>query len=187
MSTDRLSRWGGLYVGSVTLLGACAIAQSAYALYAVPMGWNWFVLAILTLISGSATVKLPSVPATISVSETFVFTSVLLFGPAAGTITVALDALVISFWSYRRGHPIYKIIFNVSAVSLALWLSSHLYYALSPYEPLFYLKTISGKVVNVQIERVLFPLLGFTVVYYALNTGLISFAIALERRGSPIK
>ena len=33
MSTDRLSRWGALYVGSVTLLGACAIAQSAYTLY----------------------------------------------------------------------------------------------------------------------------------------------------------
>src|SRR4051794_25689226 len=107
MGGERLSRRARLYVTSITVLGAGAIAQSAYALYAVPKGWNWFVLAVLTLLSGSATVKLPSVPATISVSETFVFTSVLLFGPAAGTVTVALDALVISLWLARRGHPFY--------------------------------------------------------------------------------
>src|SRR6188472_624838 len=98
----NLSKWARLYVWTIVLLGACAIAQSVYALYADAIGWNWFILAILTLISGSATVKLPSVPATISVSETFVFTSVLLFGPAAGTLTVALDALVISLWGHRR-------------------------------------------------------------------------------------
>src|SRR3954447_24548275 len=128
MSTDRLTRWGGLYVGAVTLLGACAIAQSAYALYAVPMSRNWFVLAILTLISGSATVKLPTVPATISVSETFVFTSVLLFGPAAGTITVALDALVISLWLARKGHPFYRLAFNICALPASLWLGAHIFY-----------------------------------------------------------
>ena len=47
------------------------------------IGWNWTVLAVLTLFSGSATVSLPSMPATVSVSETFVFTSVILFGPSA--------------------------------------------------------------------------------------------------------
>src|SRR6266704_2458596 len=98
MTTFGLSRWAGIYVGTVSALGVCAIAQSVYVMYAVPIGWDWFILAILTLISGSATVKLPSVPATISISETFVFTSVLLFGSAAGTVTVALDGLVISFW-----------------------------------------------------------------------------------------
>ena len=35
--------------------------------------WRWLVLAVLTFLSGSATLKLPSLPATISVSETFVF------------------------------------------------------------------------------------------------------------------
>ena len=107
------------------------VVQSFVQLYLHNIGWSWTILALLTLVSGSATVKLPSLPATVSVSETFVFTSVLLFGPAAGTLTVALDALVISFWSYRKGHPTYKILFNVCAVSLTLWFASHLYYALA--------------------------------------------------------
>jgi putative nucleotidyltransferase with HDIG domain len=141
--------------------------------------WKWSLLALLTLITGSATVNLPGLPATVSVSETFAFTSVLLFGSAAGTLTVALDALVIAFWHFRKGNAYYKIIFNVAAVSLAMWIASHLYYALSPYSAL---STSKG---SIEIQALLWPLLVFTVVYYALNTWLISFAISLERSASP--
>lgn len=181
MTADRLSGWGRLYVASITLLGACAIAQSAYALYAVPMGWNWFVLAILTLVSGSATVKLPSVPATISISETFVFTSVLLFGTAAGTITVALDALVISLWLARRGHPFYRIAFNVCALPASLWLGAHLFYLVWGSKPLSLVAT------PVAIGGLLWPLILFTITYFLLNSWLIAFAISLEKRLSPLR
>src|SRR5258707_8064444 len=127
------------YLGLVVAVGSFMVVQSFVQLFLHNIGWSWTILALLTLVSGSATVNLPSLPATVSVSETFVFTSVLLFGPEAGTLTVALDALVISFWSYRKGYPTYKILFNVCAVSVTLWFGSHLYYLLSPYEPLYYL------------------------------------------------
>jgi putative nucleotidyltransferase with HDIG domain len=159
------------------------VVQSFVQLYLHNMGWTWTLLALLTLVSGSATVNLPSLPATVSVSETFVFTSVLLFGPAAGTLTVALDALVISFWSYRKGHPTYKILFNVCAVSVTLWFASHLYYLLSPYEPLYYI----DRKKEIQLQSLLWPLLAFTLAYYAINTWLITFAIALERRTSALR
>ena len=100
-----LPRGTKVYICIVVVTGAATVVQSLYDLTFHPIGWKWAVLAVLTLVSGSATVRLPSLPATISVSETFVFTSVLLFGSSAGTLTVALDALVISFWSYRKGHP----------------------------------------------------------------------------------
>ena len=85
-----LSARARVYVIGVVCAGLFTIAHSLYSLTQQQIGWSWTVLAVLTLVSGSATVKLPSLPATISVSETFVFTSVLLFGPAAGTLTVAL-------------------------------------------------------------------------------------------------
>src|SRR3954470_3487737 len=109
-----------VYIVAVVIFGAAAVTDSFAQVYVHPIGWTWTILAVLTLVSGSATVNLPSLPATVSVSETFVFTSVLLFGSAAGTLTVALEALAISFWSYRKGHPSYKILFNVCAVSLTL-------------------------------------------------------------------
>src|SRR5829696_8726439 len=172
-----------LYIAVVVAAGSFVVVQSFVQLFLHNIGWGWTALALLTLVSGSATVNLPSLPATVSVSETFVFTSVLLFGPAAGTLTVALDALIISFWSYRKGHPHYKILFNVCAVSLTLWFASNIYYQLSPYGPLILYKDND----DVKVQRILGPLLAFTVAYYATNTWLITFAIALERRVAPLK
>src|SRR6185436_16958797 len=98
VSSTSFTRLGKLYLWSVILAGLFVIGKSLHQLYVEPIGYQWFVLAALTLVSGSATVKLPSSYASISVSETFVFTAVLLYGPAAGTVIVALDGLVISFW-----------------------------------------------------------------------------------------
>src|SRR5215831_11224376 len=131
----NLSPWGRAYVIGVVALGGATILFSGYELHARPIGWNWCILALPTLLAGSATVKLASVPATISISETFVFTSVLLFGPAAGTVTVTLDVLAISLWLARRGHPSYRIAFNVFALPAALWVAAQLFYYLSNVQP----------------------------------------------------
>ncbi len=88
--------------GRSSSAASVVVGSSMYQLYVEPIGYQWFILATLTLISGSATVRLPSSYASISISETFVFTAVLLYGPAAGTLIVALDGLVISFWISRR-------------------------------------------------------------------------------------
>ncbi len=170
-----------MYIWTVAALGVCAIAHSGYVLYASPIGWNWFVLAVLTLVSGSATVKLPSVPATISISETFVFTSVLLFGPAAGTLTVALDALVISLWLARKGHPFYRLAFNICALPASLWLGAQIFYRVWGGQPLSNVKE------SIQIGALLAPLIVFTVTYYLSNSWLIAFAISFEKRLSPVR
>src|SRR6516225_7946668 len=138
----QLPRFTRAYIGVVIVAGSATIADSFVQLYLHNVPWPWTILALLTLISGSATVNLPALPAAVSISETFVFTSVLLFGPAAGTLTVALDALIISCWSYRKIHSPYKVLFNISAVALTLWLSSHLYYELAPYGVLYYVSNL---------------------------------------------
>ncbi len=178
---DRLSPWGRAYVVAVALFGAATLLHSSVQLYLDPLGWNWVVLAVLTLLSGSATVKLPSVPATISVSETFVFTSALLFGPAAGTLTVALDALVISLWLARRGHPLHRIAFNIFALPAAMWAGAQIYYAIGDVPPLY------TSPQAVKISRLLIPLFCFTTVYFGLNSSLIAIAISFEKRLSPIR
>jgi putative nucleotidyltransferase with HDIG domain/diguanylate cyclase (GGDEF)-like protein len=169
------------YVTGVVIAGALTVLQSFYDLTVHPIGWNWTILAVLTLVSGSATVRLPSLPAAISVSETFVFTSVLLFGSAAGTLTVALDALVISFWSYRKGHPPYKIVFNVCALPLTIWIAAHVFFLFPSIEPL----VTADRTDPIRLGTLIGPLLLFTVVYFSLNSWIITFAISLERRLRP--
>jgi putative nucleotidyltransferase with HDIG domain len=169
------------YVGVIVVIGFATVVQSVVDIINDPKGWNWTPLAILTLVSGSATVRLPSLPATISVSETFVFTSVLLFGPAAGTITVAFDAFIISFWAYKKGDPFYKIVFNVCALPLTIWVAAHLFFITAGIGPLVDTDD------SVVIRHLLLPLLVFTIAYFFLNSWIITFAIALEKRLSPIK
>ena len=102
VSRERFTTGGRIYLWVVILAGCSVFAVSLHQLIVEPIGRQWFILAALTLISGSATVKLPTSYASISTSETFTFTAVLLYGPAAGTVIVVLDALVISFWISKR-------------------------------------------------------------------------------------
>jgi diguanylate cyclase (GGDEF)-like protein/putative nucleotidyltransferase with HDIG domain len=175
----QLPRQSKAYIAVIVTLGTLTVSEAVYGLVSQDTGWRWLVLAILTFLSGSATLKLPSLPATISVSETFVFTSVLLFGASAGTLTVALDAFVISCWSYRRGDPFYKIIFNLFALPLTIWIAAHVYFALPGVEPLF-------KNTGVQISTLFLPLALLATLYFLLNSWIITFAIALEAGLSPI-
>jgi diguanylate cyclase (GGDEF)-like protein/putative nucleotidyltransferase with HDIG domain len=173
-----LSTGSKAYISVIVAAGALTVTEALYGLVSQDTGWRWLVLAVLTFLSGSATLKLPSLPATISVSETFVFTSVLLFGASAGTLTVALDAFVISCWSYRRGDPFYKIIFNLFALPLTIWIAAHIYFAIPGVEPLL-------NNPRVQISALLLPLALLATLYFLLNSWIITFAISLETRRAP--
>src|SRR6185295_7387822 len=125
------------YLAAVIASGLSAVAVSLYASLLDPLPYQWYLLAALTLVSGSATVTLPTVGASISVSETFVFASVLLFGPAAGTITVALDGLVISFWMAKRRPEWYRALFNMAAPAVSIWVAAHLLFLIAGIKPLY--------------------------------------------------
>jgi diguanylate cyclase (GGDEF)-like protein/putative nucleotidyltransferase with HDIG domain len=175
-----LSRIAQTYVAVIVCAGTATILHSLYSLAHQPIGWSWTILAVLTLVSGSATVRLPSLPATISVSETFVFTSVLLFGSGAGTLTVALDALVISLWaSLRKGQPLYKSVFNVSALAFTIWVASHVFFISANTQPLVLTPE------PITLSRIVLPLVAFTLAYFSLNSWIITFAIALEKHLRP--
>src|SRR5438477_8599664 len=123
-----LSRYGRLYVSVVIALGFALVGGCIYQLCRGQIAPQWFLLAALTLISGSATVRLPSSYASISISEVFVFTAVLLYGPSAGTVIVALDGLVISFWLAKRYREAHRALFNVSAPAVSAWCSAQLFF-----------------------------------------------------------
>lgn len=184
MGYKQLPKLGRAYLAVVILSGAGALLLSILDLTSDAVDDGWFLLAALTLLSGSITVRLPSTSATISVSETFVFTSVLLFGTAAGTVTVALDALIILLWMQRRRPrpQLYRTLFNIAAPSLSLWLAATFFYILSGIEPL---TTDSGR--SIQLPTLVLPLAAFTLTYFLLNTWLVSLAISFEEPKSALR
>ncbi len=179
VSQVGFSRFGKIYLWSVIAAGFSVLGVSIRGLYVEPIGYQWFILVALTLISGSATVTLPSSYASVSSSETFVFTAVLLYGPAAGTIIVALDALVISFRISKRRNEPHRALFNMSAPAVSVWCAAHLF---------FYIARIAPLTKEPSPAYAILPsLIVFALAYFSLNSWLITFIIALERRLNPIK
>jgi putative nucleotidyltransferase with HDIG domain len=173
MKEERLSSGARLYVGAVIGLGAVALLHSMYVLQKNPVSYHWSILAGLTLLTGSFTVRIPTIPARLSVSEVFVFAAVLLFGPAAATMIVVLDTLVISLWQKRRSRRPSRVLFNVAAPSVAIWVAAHGFFAVAHIRPLASHPQ--------PILPLLVPILLLTVLYFLLNSVLVAWAVAFEK------
>jgi len=168
----KLSVSGTAYVLAVAAGGGLVLLASVQQIHDQDLWLKWLPLAALTLLSGSASVKLPSIPATISVSETFVFASVLLFGPAAGALITALDGLIISAWLSTCRREWYRILFNVTAPALSIWLASSLYFSFPGIRP-FTTGTVS-------IEVLIVPLAVFALTHFLVNTWSVALAISFQ-------
>lgn len=166
-----------IYISLVVLSGAIVIAYSIFTLYAEKIDSQWFVLAALTLLTGSFTVKVAAVGARLSVSETFVFLSVLMFGTEAGTVTVLLECLIILFWVKPYDYPVHKILFNTAAPAIAIWVSGTAFFMTSGIEP--YTRQ------SVPLHVLFMPLLAFTILYFLLNSWLVAFALGFETKQPP--
>jgi len=97
-----------------------------------------------------------------------------MFGPAAATIVVALDSLIISLWSHRTSRRGVRVLFNLSAPTVAVWIAAQIFFSLADVPPL--------AVAPRPIIPLLVPLLVLAVVYFILNSSLIALAVALEQR-----
>jgi putative nucleotidyltransferase with HDIG domain len=164
------------YVLAMLVAGCIVLAMSVSELWVVPPPVQWWVLVILTLISGSAVLKIPAVPVNFSISDVFTLTSAVVFGPAAGTALVAIDSLVLSGCLIRTGLSLERILFNATAPPVAMWLSAVAFFHASGLHPL--------REQPLGLDVVGPWLLAFSAMYFVLNTFGIAVAIALHERAN---
>jgi putative nucleotidyltransferase with HDIG domain len=163
-----------LFVGAVGVCGVAVVARSAGVLWYATLPGAWLLFAILTVLSGTLSIKIPSIQTRFSVSEVFAFTSVLLFGPEVGALVLALDGLRISFlWKMNKA----QTLFNFANLGLSIWVSAKLFFLASGAAPLY------GSHIAPSASLVFY--LGLmTATYFAINTGLTATAVALSARRS---
>lgn len=164
------------YVASVVVTGIAIVLHSASRLYSEPIEPQWLILAALTVLTGSFTIKVPSITARISVSETFVFASVLLFGAEAGTLTVLLETLIISLWLKPQARSMSRLMFNIAAPAISIWFSATVFYQWPGMQP--YSRQATA------LADLFVPLAILTVLYFLSNSWLVAIALAFERRQS---
>lgn len=164
---------GSGYIRGVQAGGLLILAAAVADVTTHPPGWAWILLTGVTALTGTYAVKIPGVVVRLSVSEPIVFLSTLLFGPAPGTVTAAVDALVMSLRLPPRLRTPHRILFNVGALAITVLPSAFLYFQLagldmrSPkYGPL---------------DSFVGPLYLFALCVFVFNSGLVALAVSVER------
>jgi putative nucleotidyltransferase with HDIG domain len=159
----------------VTVVAACGIGAIGYAILSLPhapLNYWALVLAVLTLITSKFVISVPGQPATVSVSEVFVFASVLLFGPGPAILTVAADGLWLSL--QHRNRRIYRILFNVAEPAVSTFIAGTAFFAVAGVAPF-----AQG---GASHPSLLLPSAAMSMAYFFLNTLLQAAAVAVETR-----
>ena len=177
MKVLSLSRSGRAYVVAVVVLGGGLILNSMIELLLEATTPYWVVVVALTILSAPLSIRIPSMRATVTVTETFVFAAVLLFGPAAATLTIALDGLLVSVRAKRRS--LHRTLFNIGEPAISIWVAAQIFYGVSGVQPLF------GSPVG--LGQLLVPLVLLTTSYFLLNSLLSVTALWFETGVNPLR
>jgi len=160
----------GVFVVLVSIAGAAVLAHEWNQLSAAPLNAWALVLAILTVVSGRFIIKVPGQPATVTVSEVFIFSSVLLFGPAPATITVALDGLWTSVSQEQR--RIYRALFNIAEPAISTFVAGTIFFWIARTGPFWGQPPSTASLTLAAIAM--------SATYFLLNSVLQATAVALE-------
>jgi putative nucleotidyltransferase with HDIG domain len=164
------------YLHTVVAVGAIVLAQSAVAAARMPRPAAWLVLTAVTMLAGCFRLHFKSVSANIAIDDTFFISTTLLFGPAAGTLTMAASCLLFSI--QRRKRPS-QVGFNTASLAVSMYVASRVFFALSGVAPL--------AIGLAPIAPLVAPLVALTVVYFALNSALTAIAVGLDTQQSPVE
>ncbi len=164
-------------VTAVISAGVFIVGVSSWELINQPLSPAFVVLLLLTVLAGWLALRVPSMPISFSISDTFSTAAALLVGPAAGAITAAVDGLMLSFRMQSSARTTGRLLFNLAAPAIAVWLAAKVFFALAGPTVLTF-----G---TYRVPRLLVLLLVFSAVNFGLSTGLVAAAVALEKRASP--
>lgn len=162
------------FVSGVGIVGSLCLYKATEQLISAPLT-SWAPsLVMLTLASCRLRVQVPGHSATVSVSEVFIFASILLFGPGVAAWTVAFDGLVTS--ALQKPPRVYRTIFNTAEPAISIVLAGTVFFAVGGPVP----------VANPQLQShgMFWPTVAMTTTYFLLNSLLQSVAISLESRVS---
>src|SRR5687768_17436040 len=170
----QLPKTAQIYIATVVAIGILAVVHAVSSLIQSAFGPEWLVLAALTVVTGSFSIKIPAVNARLSASDAFVFSAILLFGDSAATVVVALETLILTSWQPGRSRSLPRAMFNVSAGAISVWIAARAFAALAP----------GGILETTGLQELLIPVIALAITYFIVNSWLVAVALAFERHTS---
>jgi len=169
--SDTTGRQGLIknYMWLVIVVGAVSFIHSAHDLNYRQLDFRFFLLFLLTVaISSRVAIKVPRANTTITVADTFVFLTFLLYGPEAAVIVAAGDGLSSGLRLSRRWTT---VLFNAGANASAIFTTGAI------------IRLLFGAGFNIRSEPYSTALIGLCVVavtQYLLHTWLVAICLGLK-------
>lgn len=175
IDADGRRRFAKPYVLTVIALGASAAIFTCLRLDRSQFNFRFGLLALVMLTFGSRiVVRIPRVNSHISVSDTFVLLSILLFGGDAGIVMAAIDGLFTSRQVTKK--PLIYA-FNISV------------FVCSTFTTVWVLRMLFGPISEVMqagyTSHFVIAICVMAITQYVANSGLIAIGVALKE-GEPI-
>jgi diguanylate cyclase (GGDEF)-like protein len=154
------------------LVVAAGVAVFVYSLCTLPfarLDFRFCLLFLLTvLISSRIAIKVPRVNTTITVADSFVFLTLLLYGPEAAVIIAAADGLSAGLHLSKRW---VTVLFNAAAAGSAAFITGAI--ARVVFGPAFHVDTESLSISVVLLSTV-------AVTQYAAHTWIVAICLACK-------
>src|SRR6476659_728333 len=155
--------FGSLYMWSLVTAGAAIVLVSLYELPLRDLDARFFFLCLMVIASSVVAIRIPRVSGRITVADTFVFLTLLLFGGAAAILVSALEGIAATLVISKRPRT---ILFN-SAI-----LATSTFFTVAVMNWIF---GSAQSVVNDGFrQRFFIAICVMALVQYAANTSLIS-------------
>ena len=167
------NRFFGPFLWTISGLGGLALLSSLVHLQLRSLDTAFAILVAMTLIlSSRIIVPIPRFSSQISVSDTFVFLILLLYGGEAATIVAATEAGLSSLRFCRKPRT---IIFNWGCAALSVFMTSNI------------LRYSYGSITELTRQPIsaafLAAICTMALVHYAANSGLVAICAALKTNG----
>ena len=165
-----------LYIGAVVVAGAAVVGSSLRHIVADGLDDRhlaWLGIAVLTLLVGRLSVRLPFPNCRVSFSDALIFLSVLVFGGDFGALTAAIDGFASS---PRQKGSFHRTAFNTAGMAVSVRLSAWLFARLLP--------EAAASAQRLSPAELLLPVGALALAQYVLNTLLVSTAVALKDHAS---
>lgn len=155
------------YMLTVSLIGGAVIALCASRLPVEQLNFKFVALLVITILIGSRiTIKIPGACGQISVSDTFVFLAMLLFGVEAAVLLAAAEALCSSVRFTRKTGV---LTFNTAVMAVSTFITASTLYTAFP-----------GIDLQHSSPNLIIALCVMAMLQYALNSIMVAIGVALS-------
>ncbi len=161
------------YLAGVTLCGFAVSLISAYRLPLAALDLKFAVLAAVTILVAGITIRIPRARGRVSVSDIFVFLTLLLYGGEAAVLLAFVEAFVSSLYFSRR--TLIRL-FNASVMGVSTFATASV------------LAILFGSVTTLRTQdpaKLMVALSVMTLVQYAMNSGIVTVSLSLKS-GEPL-